>query len=65
MDRIFWLFRKRYELSGDGVGLLRYYKQNRFYHVHSSEMTRVEKRTHRILTRLKRKKERKKERECQ
>lgn len=53
MDRISWLFGQRYELSLDGAGLLRYIKRSIFYHIHSNELTRKEKRIHRVLSRLK------------
>ena len=53
MDKLKWLFGMRYELSGDSKGLLRYFLQNDFYHIHSNEMTRIEQRKHRALTQSK------------
>lgn len=50
MELIRWLFGQRYELSGDGKGLLRYFKPNSYYHIHSDEMTYIERVKHRILT---------------
>lgn len=52
MDKISWLYHKRYELSGDGVGLLKYLSPKTFYHIHSKEMDRKEKMIHRVLRRL-------------
>lgn len=53
MDEIKWLFGMRYELSGDGVGLLKYLSPTTFYHIHSNEMTSIERRKHRALNILK------------
>jgi len=53
MDEIKWLFGMRYELSGDGKGLLKYFAPNNFYHIHSNEMTHLERTKHRALTSLK------------
>ncbi len=39
----------RYELSGDGVGLLKYFSPTNFYHIHSNEMTSLERWKHRAL----------------
>ena len=50
MTELQWLFGKRYELSIDGKGLLKYIKPNTFYHIHSDEMTSLELRKHRTLT---------------
>ena len=50
---ITWLFGMRYELSGDGRGLLRYFAPNGFYHIHSDEMTHLERTKHRALVKLK------------
>jgi len=50
MDKLRWLFGFRYELSADGAGLLKYISRNDFYHVHSNEMTSLERRKHRALT---------------
>jgi len=33
----------RYELSGDRVGLLAYFEDGSFYHIHSDELTRLER----------------------
>ena len=49
MDRLRWNFGMRYELSGDGVGLLKYFSLTNFYHIHSDEMTSLERRKHRAL----------------
>ena len=48
-----WLCHKRYELSGDGAGLLRYLTPTNYYHIHSNEMTSLERWKHCALTRLK------------
>ena len=53
MTELQWLFGMRYELSGDSVGLLKYFAQNDFYHIHSSEMTSLEQWKHRALKKLK------------
>lgn len=53
MDELKWLFGMRYELSGDGVGLLKYFSPTNFYHIHSDEMTSIERRKHRALISLK------------
>ncbi len=55
MDKWRWMFGFRYELSADGRGLLKYFTPKDFYHVHSDELTRREKWTHRALKRLKNK----------
>ena len=49
MDRFRWNFGMRYELSGDGKGLLRYLSPSDFYHIHSNEMTHLERFKHRAL----------------
>lgn len=49
MDKLRWLFGMRYELSGDGKGLLKYFSQTDFYHIHSGEMTSIERWKHRAL----------------
>lgn len=49
MIELQWLFGIRYELSGDGVGLLRYFTCDNYYHIHSDEMTSLERRKHRVL----------------
>jgi hypothetical protein len=33
----------KYEISGDGVGLLAYLGDGNFYHIHSNELTEEEK----------------------
>ena len=33
----------KYALSGDGVGLLAYWEDGSFYHMHSDELTKLEK----------------------
>lgn len=53
MDKLRWFFGMRYELSGDGVGLLKYLSQTLFYHIHSSEMTHLERFKQRSLVKLK------------
>lgn len=53
MDKSTFLFGMRYELSGDGKGLLRYLSPTDFYHIHSNEMTSLERRRHRALISLK------------
>ncbi len=53
MDIKSWLFGMRYELSGDGMGLLKYFTQKDFYHIHSDEMTSLERWKHRALKELK------------
>lgn len=53
MNKLSWLFGMRYELSGDGVGLLRYISPKTFYHIHSDEMTSLQRWKHRALTLLK------------
>lgn len=32
----------KYSLSGDGVGLLAYWEDGGFYHIHSNELTKLE-----------------------
>lgn len=49
MDRLRWKFGMRYELSGDGCGLLRYISPTEYYHVHSDEMSSLECRKYRVL----------------
>ena len=53
MDKNRWNFGMRYELSGDGAGLLKYFALNGFYHIHSNEMTHLERMKHRALVSLK------------
>ena len=53
MDELRWNFGVRYELSGDGKGLLRYFAQDGFYHIHSNEMTHLERFKHSSLVKLK------------
>lgn len=53
MDKTYWWFGMRYELSGDGIGLLKYFTRTNFYHIHSGEMTSLERRKHRALVSLK------------
>ena len=53
MDKNRWNFGMRYELSCDGQGLLRYLSPNDFYHIHSNEMTHLERMKHRALVSLK------------
>lgn len=53
MNETEWLFGMRYELSADGGGLLRYVSSDTFYHIHSNEMTSLEKWKHRALGYLK------------
>ncbi len=53
MTKLQWLLGLRYELSGDGIGLLKYLKPNRYYHIHSDEMTSLQRWKHRALTKLK------------
>ena len=49
----------KYELSGDGVGLKRYFESGKgktksltWYHVHSDEMNKLERWIHKTLERL-------------
>ena len=53
MDKVYWWFGMKYALSADGRGLLKYFAPNNFYHIHSDELTRHEKRSHKFLTKLK------------
>lgn len=53
MTELQWKFGMRYELSADGVGLLRYISPNDFYHIHSDEMTSLERRKQGALVALK------------
>ena len=53
MDKLRRIFGMRYELSGDGIGLLKYFSPTNFYHIHSNEMTSLERRKHRALVQLK------------
>jgi hypothetical protein len=53
MDRFRWNFGMRYELSGDGIGLLKYLAPKDFYHIHSDEMTHLERTKNRALVKLK------------
>ena len=53
MDRLRWNFGMRYELSCDGKGLLKYFSMNDFYHIHSGEMTHLERFKHGSLVTLK------------
>jgi len=39
----------RYELSLDSKGLLAYFKNETFYHIHSNELTELEKWIHSLL----------------
>ena len=32
-----------YEISQDGIGLLAYWEDGNFYHIHSNELTKLEK----------------------
>ena len=45
----------RYELSGDGLGLKKWFRtkddNENFYHVHSDEMSELERWIHEILSR--------------
>ena len=43
MTKIQWLFGMRYELSADGLGLLKYFSKDHFYHIHSDEMTSLQR----------------------
>ena len=49
MNKWKWLCGIRYELSGDGVGLLKYFTPNDYYHIHSNEMTSLERWKHRAM----------------
>ncbi|MDD5589141.1 MAG: hypothetical protein PHP92_03755 [Candidatus Nanoarchaeia archaeon] len=42
----------KYELSKDKKGLRGYFKDNKFYHIHSDEMTITEKLFHKTLLAL-------------
>ena len=53
MDKLRWLFGCRYELSGDKVGLLKYFSPKDYYHIHSDELTSLEKWKVRALNKLK------------
>ncbi len=53
MSELKWLYGLRYELSGDGIGLLRYITRTNYSHIHSDEMTRLERWKHWALKRLK------------
>jgi len=53
MDKLTWMSGMRYELSGDGVGLLKYISPETYYHIHSNEMTSLERWRHRALVLLK------------
>lgn len=53
MDKLRWNFGMRYELSADGIGLLKYISPATFYHIHSGEMTHLERMKHRALKILK------------
>ena len=53
MDKLKWNFGMRYELSGDSQGLLKYLAPDIFYHIHSNEMTHLERMKHRALISLK------------
>ena len=33
----------KYSISGDGAGLLAYWEDGGFYHIHSDELTKLEK----------------------
>lgn len=33
----------RYEISKDGIGLLAYFEDGQFYHIHSDELTKLER----------------------
>ena len=33
----------RYKISNDGVGLLAFWTDGNFYHIHSNELTKLEK----------------------
>jgi hypothetical protein len=53
MDKVTFRFGMRYELSGDNQGLLKYLAPDIFYHIHSNEMTHLERMKHRALILLK------------
>lgn len=53
MDALPWVVGMRYELSGDGAGLLKYFTAANYYHIHSDEMTSLERWKHRALVKLK------------
>ena len=53
MTKLQWLSGKRYELSADGIGLLKYILPTEYYHIHKSEMTQSEKFKHRALLKSK------------
>ena len=38
-----WMMGQRYQLSTDKIGLLKYFTQKDFYHVHSDELTSLER----------------------
>jgi hypothetical protein len=47
MDRIV-----RYGLSKDKKGLLAYFDRGTYYHIHSNELTRLEKWIHKMLKKI-------------
>lgn len=49
----------KYELSGDKKGLLKYFKDNSFYHIHSDELTKRERKIHKKLLKSEKKSKRK------
>lgn len=42
-----------YEISGDGVGLLAYFEDGSFYHIHSDELSKLEEWILKLLLALK------------
>ncbi len=55
MNKTSWKYGKRYELSADGKGLLRWFKVKRhyeFWHIHSKEMTSLERWKYRAMVHL-------------
>lgn len=54
MNKVRWVWGQRYRLSADGKGLLKYINpEGDFYHIHSNELTSLERWKHRALIALK------------
>lgn len=49
MNKIKFNYGMRYELSSDCAGLLKYLTPTTFYHIHSNEMTSLERRKHKAM----------------
>ncbi len=53
MNKWHWFYGCRYELSGDNIGLLKYFTRTNYYHIHSDELTSLQRWKVRALKKLK------------